>query len=128
MQEHSAAARMRVVVNRLQPAGVESAGASNYAMNFVIFGKEQFGQIGAILAGYPCNQRFLRHVSLTDSVSFRNEASLETSAERGHSCPQQFPNRQAASENPQGRAIRPTLQRTGMSALRFVVLSLNNCP
>jgi hypothetical protein len=38
--------------------GVERRGPAFQAVDFIPFGKEQFGQVGAVLAGDAGNQRF----------------------------------------------------------------------
>ena len=41
----------------VNPPGVKSAGSSDYAVNFIPSGKQKFGQIGTVLAGYPGDKR-----------------------------------------------------------------------
>src|SRR5260370_31375261 len=63
VQEHPRLARMRVVINGVEPACIEGAGPANDAMHLVTFGEEQLGQITAVLAGDARNQCFLAHKS-----------------------------------------------------------------
>src|SRR5690349_16850322 len=61
MQFERRLVRVRVRINMLEAARVESAGPANDAMNLVALGEQQLGKIRAILPSNARNQRFLRH-------------------------------------------------------------------
>jgi hypothetical protein len=46
------------MVDMVNPAGVKGTGAADDAVHFVAFGQQQFRQIGTILSGDSCNERF----------------------------------------------------------------------
>ena len=58
VQEESGAAEVRVAVEVVDALGVEAAAAADDAMDGIAFGQEQFGQIGAVLAGDSCDEGF----------------------------------------------------------------------
>jgi hypothetical protein len=47
---------MRVLVQMIDPVGVEQAGAALDAVHFVALRQQQFGQVGAVLAGHAGDQ------------------------------------------------------------------------
>ena len=51
MKRKPFAARVRVLVDRVEPAGVEAAGAADNAVDLVAFAEQELGEIRAVLAG-----------------------------------------------------------------------------
>ena len=47
-----------IAVEVVDPAGVEGGGAANHAVDLVPLGQQQFRQVGAVLAGDPCDEGF----------------------------------------------------------------------
>ncbi len=56
VQEQPGGRVVRVLVDVLDPVGVERAGFPNQTVDFIAFGEQEFGQIRSILAGDACNQ------------------------------------------------------------------------
>src|SRR6266542_6677068 len=60
MEKEPALARMRIVVNRVEPARIECARAADDPVNLITLGQQQFRQIGTVLprnAGDKCSGR-----------------------------------------------------------------------
>ena len=57
MQKQPGAGLVRILVEVLDPLGVERAGPADQAVDLVALGQQEFGQIGAILSGDAGNQR-----------------------------------------------------------------------
>jgi len=43
----------------VDPAGIKGAGPPDQAVDFISLCEQQFGQVGSILTGDPCNQCFI---------------------------------------------------------------------
>jgi len=63
VQEQVALGLVRVLVEVVDALGVERRGAALQAVDFVTFGKQEFRQVGAILAGNSGDQRTFRQRS-----------------------------------------------------------------
>lgn len=51
MEIQAPVATVRVLINVVNPIGIEGAGTPNDAMNFIAFTKQQFCQVRTVLAG-----------------------------------------------------------------------------
>src|ERR1700681_952005 len=60
MQEHANVGKVRVHIDMVYPAGVESTGTTNDSMHFIAFGQKQFSQIGTVLPGDSRDQSTLQ--------------------------------------------------------------------
>ena len=61
VQGKLSADEMGVVVKMVDAIGIEEACASDQAVDFVTFGEQEFGKIGAVLAGNAGDQCTSRH-------------------------------------------------------------------
>ena len=64
MQEQLVVRFVRVLVNVIDPVGVESAATSNNAMDFIAFFEQQFRQVGSVLTGDPGDKCLFGHLTL----------------------------------------------------------------
>jgi hypothetical protein len=51
VEKESGVGLVEVLIDVVEPVGVEAGGTPFKAVDFVAFGKEELGQIGAVLAG-----------------------------------------------------------------------------
>jgi len=56
MQEEAAPGLVRVLIDVVEPVGVEAGGAALEAVDFVAFGKQKLGQIRSVLASAAGNE------------------------------------------------------------------------
>src|SRR2546427_629042 len=61
LRSEPGAGSVRVLVDMINPMGVEGARASHEPMNLVALGEQQFGQIRPVLARDSSDDRALRH-------------------------------------------------------------------
>ena len=61
MQEHVRLAVVRVLINGVEPFGVESGGATDQAVDFIAFAQKKFGKVRAVLSGDARDECFFRH-------------------------------------------------------------------
>jgi len=88
---------MRIGVNRVKPSGVECARASDDAMHFIPFAKQQFGQIRAVLSSDAGNQRFFSHASGMRFQKFTRDGK-SGKAEKREQLATAFPSRPAETD------------------------------
>ena len=69
VQEQPYTVDMGVFIEAVNAAGIKGRGASDDAMDFIPFGEQELGEIGAVLAGDPGDERFF-HVFITNDLSF----------------------------------------------------------
>ncbi len=62
MKKELLAADLRVIVEMVDPAGIERAASADYPMDFVTFFKQKFSEIRSVLAGDAGDEGFF-HVS-----------------------------------------------------------------
>src|ERR1051325_3643578 len=73
---------VRIRVDVIQAAGVESTGPANDAVDLVSLGQQKLGKIRTVLSCDTCNQRFLRHRKEAQaSLTRRRKASQSARAE-----------------------------------------------
>ena len=53
---------VRIVVNAVEPSGVEGAGATDEAVYFITFAQQKFGEIGTVLSGDAGDECFFAHI------------------------------------------------------------------
>ena len=61
VQEQTGTAHVRVLVEMIDPGGVERGSAPLYPVHLVPPGQQQLGQIGPVLTGHPGDQRHFGH-------------------------------------------------------------------
>ncbi len=73
VQDEAAAGLVRVLVEVVDAVGVEERGAALDAVDFVALAQQEFGKIGAVLAGDAGDEGFLGHVvGLVTNCGVRN--------------------------------------------------------
>ncbi len=76
---------MRVLIEMIDAVGVDERGAALHAVNDIAFLDQQFGQIGAVLAGYAGNQcDFWRAHSAQCPLCFRNKKGVLVALQAWH--------------------------------------------
>ncbi len=87
VQAQAIVRRVRVLVDGLEPLGVEGAGTTENAVNLVPFAQQQLGQIGTVLPGDAGDERSL-HPSVLASflASARGDSATAVCAPASISC------------------------------------------
>jgi hypothetical protein len=61
MEEELDSGLVRIAIKMVDPSGVEGRGAADDAVDFISFGKQQFRQVRAVLAGDAGDERLFVH-------------------------------------------------------------------